>query len=138
MAKSDMVEKRRFIIDQEEFDGIINVDEIPIVTGQVDVPGIDKIVPVSNGVVTIPAFGVIFKIRRDDPKLKFINNWFKNKETHDVVMIRSDSAGNDIERIMMPNVELLGNGFPAYDASAPVFAQNSLTMAPEDIIRVAA
>ena len=136
--KSDQVEKKILKIDGEELPGLINLDEYVIEDDVVDIPGRDKTVPVRTGVKKVPSIGGTYKINRDSSTLKFLEDWYYKKETHDVTLIRTDGAGNEFSRELWPNTELSKLNSPAYDASAPVAAQAVVMFLPEDIIPISA
>lgn len=136
--KSDQVEKKIILVDGEEKPGLINVEEYTIEDDVVDVPGRDKTVPVRNGVKKIPAINAAYKINRNSETLRYFEDWYYKKETHDVTLIRTDGAGNEFSRELWPNVEISKLSAPAYDASAPVAAQALVTFLPEDIIPISA
>lgn len=131
--KSDMVEKQILVVDGEELEGLVSADERPLEKGVVDVPGPNKTVPVSNGVIKIPQAPMIFKIKRNSKTLKILSDWFKKDEYHDCVLIKTDGAGQEFSRELWDNVECSRLAGPAYDASSPVFAQIAVTLLPEDI-----
>lgn len=136
MPKSDMVEKRILLVDGDELEGLINIDEYVIEDDVVDAPGRDKTIPLRNGVKKIPPISATWKIKRDSTVLKFLENWYYKKETHDVTLIRTDAGGNEFARELWPNTEISKLNAPAYDASSPVLAQAMTTLLPEDIIPI--
>jgi hypothetical protein len=136
--KSDQVEKIRMLVDGDDILGLINMDEAEVSFGVVEIPGLNKITPVSNGVKTIPQIPGTVKIPRDSNSLKFFEDWFEKRETHEVTIIRTDGSGKEIQRQLWPNTELSRFNGPAYDASAPVTAAQNVTFLPEDIIYIAA
>lgn len=134
--KGDMVEKIKMEADGEEYNGLVSMDEYVIEDDKVDVPGPDKIVGVRTGVKKVPEVGSIFKVKRDSQERKKLQNWYYNKEYKDVVIIRTDGAGNEVSRELWPNTEVRKCHGPAYDASSPVYAQVIVTFLPEDIIPI--
>lgn len=138
MSKGDMVEKKILEVDGDELTGLVQLDEYIIEDDVVDVPGRDKTVPVRNGVMKIPPVPAIFKIKRDSSTLKILQDWYYKKETKDVTLIKTDGSGKEFSRELWPNVEVSKVHGPAYDASAPVFAQVLVTFLPEDVIPIEA
>lgn len=134
--KNDQVEKRKILVDGEEFEGLVNIGAYNREDDTVPVPGVDRVVPVRNGVEKVPEIPVTFKITRGSRTLKALQDWYQKRETHDVVMIRTDGAGNEFSRELWPKVELKNLEAPDYDAASPVFAQAMTTMLPERIIPV--
>lgn len=134
--KNDMTEKNILLVDGDPLEGLVNMDEPTVEYGVVPVPGRDKTVNVANGVKTIPAVPAVFKITRDSKTLKFLQDWFNKKETHECVRIRTDGFGKEFSRELWMNTEMSKLNGPAYDASAPVFAQQMVTFLPEDVIPI--
>ena len=138
MAKSDQVEKKRLLVDGEELEGLIGIDEYVIEDDVVDIPGLNKVVPVRNGVKKIPPIPATYKINRNSKTLKFFQDWYNKNESKEVTIIRTDSSGNEFARELWPNTEVSKLNAPAYDAAAPVAAQVLVTFLPEDIIEIGA
>lgn len=136
--KGDMVEKKIMLVDGEEMPGLTMVDEYVIEDDVVEVPGRDRTTPVRNGVKKIPVIGSTFKIQRDSQTLKKLEDWYYLKEYHDVTIIRTDGKGKEFARELWPNTEVSKLNAPAYDASAPVYAQAVVNFLPEDIIPIGA
>lgn len=131
--KGDMVEKKILVVDGEVLEGLVSMDEYPLEEGVIDVPGQNKTVPVKNGVTKIPPVSMVFKIKRNSKTLKILLDWKNKNEYHDCVVIKTDGAGAEFGRELWDNVECSKYAGPAYDASAPVFAQAAITLLPEDI-----
>lgn len=136
MPKNDMIEKKIIKVDNVELPGLVNLSEYTIEDGTVRVPGRDKDVPVRNSVKVIPEIEAIFKITRDSQTLQFLQNWYELKETHNVTLIRIDGSGAEFKRELWPNTELAKLNSPAYDASAPTYAQAMVKFLPEDIVYI--
>ena len=136
--KSDQAEKKIILVDGEELEGLVNIDEYVIEDDVVEVPGRTKTVPVRNGVKKIPAIGATYKLNRNSKTLKKLEDWYYKNETHEITLIRTDSAGAEFARELWTNVEVSKLNAPAYDASAPTYAQAVVTYLPEDIIPIAA
>lgn len=134
--KGDMVEKKKLDVSGENLEGLIGVEEYPMEEGTASIAGVDKIVQVKNGVTTIPSIPMTFKITRNSKTLKFLYDWKNKNEYHDCTMIRTDGAGVEFARELMPNVECSRYVGPAYDASNPAPATVSVTLLPEDIIPI--
>lgn len=136
MAKSDMVEKRKLLVDNEEIKGLIECPEYEIAEGVVEVPGQSKTVPVKNGVRVIPQIPMTFKITRGSTTYNFFKDWRNKNEVKNCVMIRTDGRGKEIARELWPNVECSKlNGGP-YDASAPATSIANVVLLPEDIVDI--
>jgi hypothetical protein len=138
MQKSDQVQKIILEVDGEEILGLISIDEYIVETGVVDVPGRDKIVPVSNGVVKIPPIPAGYKIGKNTATYQKFSDWFYKKETHDIVCKKVDGSGAEYARELWRNVEVSKFSAPAYTAEAPVPAAINVTFLPEDITPIKA
>ncbi len=138
MGKADQVEKKLLLVDGEELEGCIGIDEYIIEDGVVDVPGLNRSIPVRNGVKVVPPVPATFKIRRNSKTLKILEDWYYKNEVHDVTMIRTDATGNEISRELWANTEVSKLSAPAYDAASPVPAQVLPTFLPDDIIPISA
>lgn len=137
-AKADIVEKKRLLIDGDEWEGLVNIAEYALEEVTVEVPGQDTIVTVKSGKTKIPPIDVIYKIRRDSNVLTKIRDWKNKFEYHDVTCIRSDASGKEFSRELWTSVECSKMTEPAYDAANPPYAQVTATMLPENIIPIAA
>lgn len=136
MAKGDMVEKRKFIADGEEIEGLIEVPEYERAEGVENVPGLNKTVPIKNGVTAIPEIPMVFKVTRGSKTFKFFRDWKDKNQYKDCVMIRTDGKGKEIARELWPNTECSKLNGGAYDASAPTTSVSNITLLPEDIIDI--
>lgn len=134
--RSDMTEKKRVLFDGEEVQGLVAFGEIPLEKGTIDVPGFSRIRTIQNGIVTIPAVEMTFKIQRDSDTLRFFREWFEGDEVKDVTVIRVDASGSEFARTLLQGAELTRYREPEFDAANPTFAQVNVTMTPEDIIPI--
>jgi len=134
--KGDQVEKKIMQVDGDEVEGLIGIDEYNIEDEVEDIPGRDKTVPVRKGVKKIPAIGSKFKISRNSKTMKILQDWYFKYETHDVTIIVTDGAGNEIRRELWPNTECSKWNGAGYDAASPVASQVLTTFLPEDIIPI--
>lgn len=131
MPKQDIVEKGRLKIDGEEIPGLIARDAINVESDTVEIPGFDKIVPVTNGVKKIPTILLTYKINNANQTLKFLRDWYFKNEEKTCIWERTDGTGQTIEEIDLGFCQLGSNNIPAYDAAAPVAAQVQALLVPE-------
>jgi hypothetical protein len=136
--KSDQVMKMKLEIDGNEYEGLTAVDEYSLEYGTEEVPGRDKTVPVSNGVLKIPPIPTTYKIDRNGTTYNFLKDWFFEKEVHDVIAILTDGGGNEYAREIWEKCELSRFSSGAYDAANPGYARKMVTFLPEDIIPIEA
>jgi hypothetical protein len=131
MPKQDIVEKFKFKVDGEEVVGLIARDAINVESDVVEIPGFDKVVPVSNGVKKMPQILLTLKNSKDTQTLKFMRDWYFNNEEKQCIGERVDGTGEVFEEIDFGSCQLGSNNIPAYDAAAPVAAQIQALLLPE-------
>lgn len=136
--RNDLAEKKKVMIDGVEIPGLLNVQEIPLEKGQLEVPEFSKIRRIQNGMATIPPVELTYKIQRDTETLDFMKEWFLKDESKDVTIIRTDGSGVEFARTLLPQSECVRYYEPPYDAAAPTFAQVQITLCPWDIVPIAA
>lgn len=136
MQKNDLAEKKKIMIDGVEIPGLLNVQEIPLEKGQLEVPEFSKIRRIQNGMSTIPAVELTYKIQRDTETLNFMKDWYLKDESKDVTIIRTDGGGVEFARTLLPQSECVRYYEPPYDAAAPTFAQVQITLCPWDVIPI--
>lgn len=134
--KNDQVEKKKLIVDGRTLEDLVILNEAEIRKTVVQVPGQDRIVPVSSGVRIIPAISATVKVTRGGDVIGFLRDWFEKGETKDCVVIRTDGAGNEIGRELWPNTELSQNNPGGFDANNVDFARQNVEFLPEDIISI--
>lgn len=132
----DMAEKVRAYWDGEEIPGLVNMGEISIDVNQIEVPEFEITRLIDSGVRKIPALEMTYKIARESKTLKYFQNFFYNKESHDLSKVRCDADGVEFGRTLMPSCRCVGFTEPAYDAASPTYAQCKLKFAPWDIFPV--
>lgn len=131
-----MAEKKRVLIDGEEIPGLVNVQEITLEKAQIEVPEFKKIRRIQSGITTIPAIELTYKLARGTSTHKFMKDWYFNDEQHDVTIVRTDASGAEFARTLLPSCECVRYQEPAFDASAPVYAQVPITIAPWDVLPI--
>ncbi len=136
--RNDLAEKKKVMIDGVEIPGLLNVQEIPLEKGQLEVPEFSKIRRIQNGMSTIPPVELTYKIQRDTETLDFMKGWYLNDESKDVTIIRTDGSGIEFARTLLPQSECVRYYEPPYDAAAPTFAQVQITLCPWDILPIEA
>lgn len=136
--RNDLAEKKKVIIDGEEVPGLVNFGEIPMEKGQLEVPEFSHIRRIQNGISTVPPIEMTYKLQRDTETLQFFRDWYFNDESKDITVIRTDASGNEFARTLLPDCECTRYLEPAFDASAPVYAQVQLTILPWDVIPIGA
>lgn len=136
--RNDLAEKKKVMIDGVEIQGLLNVQEIELTKGELQVPEFSKIRLIQNGMTTIPAIQLTYKIQRDTGTLQFMKDWFLKDESKDITVIRTDASGAEFARTLLPQSEAVGYFEPPYDAATPTFAQVRITIAPWDVIPIEA
>jgi hypothetical protein len=136
VQRNDLAEKKRVLIDGEEIPGLVSFAEIPLEKGQLEVPEFKKIRRIQNGITTIPAIQITYKISKDTNTLQFMKDWYFNDEEHDVTVIRTDASGTEFARTLLPSCECVRYYEPPYDAGNPTYAQVQITISPWDVIPI--
>jgi hypothetical protein len=136
MQRNDLAEKKKVIIDGEEIPGLVNFAEIPLEKGQLEVPEFSKIRRIQNGISTVPAIEMTYKIARDTNTLQFFRDWYFLNQEKDVTVIRTDAAGTEFARTLLPSCECVRYAEPAFDAASPTYAQVMVTVAPWDVVPI--
>jgi len=136
MQKQAQADKRRAIIDGVEYPGLVSCSDVNLEKGQIEVPEFKVLRKISNGVSTIPALDLVYRLDRDTETKKMIENWWNNDELHDVIVIYTDGHGNEFKRELWTQCELVKKSAPAYDASQPTFMQYQITILPWSIIDI--
>lgn len=134
--RNDMAEKKRVEYDGDEIPGLVNFQEITLERGQLEVPEFDRIRRIQNGITTIPAIEMTYKLGRDTNTLAFFRDWWNQNLQIDVTVIRTDASGSEFARTLLQSCELVRFQEPAFDAASPTFAQIAVTLAPWEIISI--
>ena len=132
----DMAEKVKVWIDGEELPGLVNFGELSLEVNQIEVPEFEITRLIDSGVRKIPAQELTFKLSRESKTLKYLQNWFFDKESHDMTKVRVDAGGVEFARTLYPSCRCVGYTEPAYDAANPTYAQCKIKLAPWDIFPV--
>lgn len=133
MQRNDLAEKKRVYIDGEEIAGLVRIAEINLEKGQLEVPEFSKIRRIQNGITTIPAIEMTYKIAKDTNTLAFFKDWYFKNQEKDVTVVRTDAAGVEFARTLLPSCECVQYREPEFDASSPTYAQVTVTLAPWDV-----
>lgn len=139
MQQHDLANKAKLFMDGEEMPGLVNLEECISEYGEIEVgeSGVKR--NISNGVQTIPKPVATFKIQRNSRIMKLLEDWFFNKETHDIVLVLYDADGAEFDRFLMPGSEnTLFTLTPQYDATNPTYAQKKTRFLPYEFRKVAA
>jgi hypothetical protein len=134
--RNDLAEKKRIGFDGVEVPGLVNFAEVPLEKGQLEVPEFSRIRKIQNGISTVPAIEMTYKIARDTDTLAFFRDWFLQDEVKDVTVIRTDAAGVEFARTLLPSCECVRYSEPAFDAANPTYAQVMITILPWDVLPI--
>lgn len=134
MQTNDMAEKRRILADGTEIPGLVNVGDIILEEGVLEVPEFSKIRKIKNGITMIPTIPLIYKTNRGTETLKFFQDWKNNNEVKDVTLIRTDAHGAEFARQLWSGCEISKITYPAYDATSPTYAQIQIDILPYDVV----
>jgi hypothetical protein len=133
-----MAEKVRILYDGVETPGLTKYAGFTLEEGTIEVPEFSKIRNITNGIVKEPLIELTYKIARDSSTHAFFRNYFENKETHDITVIRCDRDGKEFARILLPSTECNKLTDPPFDGASPTYAQVTVGLVPWDVIKVAA
>lgn len=133
MQNNDMARKIKLEIDGGEFVNLVSFGEIPREKTTVEVPAFQKLRTIQTGVDIIPPIDVGFKVTRNSDTNTFLRDWYTNAEAKDVVVIETDGAGVEIDRMSLSQVELGAYSHEEYDASAPAYYRVNVRFLPYDI-----
>jgi len=136
MQKNAQADKRKLQFDGDEIPGLVNVSDVVLEKGQIEVPEFKVKRKISDGVTTIPALDLVYRLDRDTKTQKFFDAWWDNDEIKDVTVIYTDGHGLEFRRELWTSCELVKKSAPAYDALTPTYMQYQLTILPWDIIPV--
>ena len=136
--RNDLAEKKKVMIDGVEVQGLVRVQEIVLEKGQLEVPEFSRIRRIQNGIITIPAVEMTYKIQRDTGTLDFMKAWYFGNESKDITIIRTDGSGAEFARTLLPQCECVRYLEPEYDATAPLYAQVQITLCPWDVVPISA
>lgn len=137
MQTNNMAEKKRVLYDEEEIPGLVSFAEISLERAQLEVPEFDRIRRISSGILTIPPIEVVYKLARDSETLQFFTDYYFQNLEFDVTIIRTDAAGVEFARTLLPDTQIARYAEPAFDAANPVYAQVAFTLLPWDVIPIA-
>ena len=84
--RNDLAEKKRVEFDGVEVPGLVNIAEVPLEKGQLEVPEFSRIRKIQNGISTIPAVEAVYKIAKDTNTLEFFRTWYFEDEVKDVTI----------------------------------------------------
>lgn len=130
MQKYDMAEKVILYIDGQELQGLVEMGEIVLEQGQIEVPEYMRIRMIANGIEKINAITAKFKITRGSNTYKILKDWYFNKEVHTLIKSRVDAHGVEFGKTQLSNVESLKYSEPAVNLASPSFAQMDCIFAP--------
>ena len=128
-----MAVKAKFMVGTTEISGLVNLGEINLENGAIDVPEFNRIRKIQSGITTMPEIPCSFETRRSTNTRKYLQDWFNNKEVKDVTIVYMDATGTEFERDLWSSVELRKLTMPPVDAASPAYAKLDVTFLPYDI-----
>jgi hypothetical protein len=131
--ENSMARKIRVFMDGDEIQGLTNFGDVSLANNTIDVPTFNRILKIHNGVMTMPEVPLTFETRRNTNTRTLLRSWYKNKETHDLIIDQCDATGTSFEKISWTDVECSKLDEPAVDMSNPTYAQITVTLIPYDI-----
>lgn len=131
--RNDIVEKHKLFFDGEEVPGLVSFGATPLEDGAVEVPEFGAINKIRDGIVRMPEIPVVFKLQRDSRTLKFCQDFYLNKETKDLVKVRTDASGTEFARTLFEGCECRHYEEPEFDAASPTYAKATIIILPHRI-----
>jgi len=136
--RNDLAEKIKVHWDGEEITGLVSISPTPVEDGVIEVPEFNAVRKIRNGIRTIPEITLVYKIQRDSKALKFFQDFYFKKESKDMVKVRTDASGVEFARTQMPSCECTFYEEPDFDAASPTYAKVTLRCVPYDVIPIGA
>lgn len=137
MQNYDMIDKKRVYIDGVEVSGLVRVGERSFDDQVAEVPSFDQIREVKAGIYKNPRILLVYKIERNTDTSQVLENWFFEKEHHDVTIEDTDADGIQYHREKFTECEAIKLTKPDYDASSPKYAQRTIELVYVDRILLA-
>lgn len=136
--RSEMVEKKRAKWDGVEVDGLIRVGEISLEKALVEAPTFKRIKQVQSDITKLPPLEMEYMVRRDGATLKFFEDFYNNDQVKDLILMRTDAAGNDFpgSKKMYSSCECVKKITPPYDAASPALMKITVTIIYDDEIQL--
>ena len=136
MQKNAQADKRRMLFDNFEWPGLVNVGEVNLERGTIEVAEFGVKRKISDGVTDIPALELTYRCDRDTETRKNIEEWFEDKGTKEGTLIYTDGHGQEYRRQLLPKCEIVKKSVPAYDGLTPDYMKYVITVLPWDYIDV--
>jgi len=133
VQSQDMSEKKRVLFDGDNVAGLVSISEISLEKGEIEVPEFHFKRKIQDGIISIPAVELEYKIARATTTAKFFRDWFFNDEEKDVVIVRTDASGTEFARTLLPQCECTKYAEPPFDAASPTYAKVSVTIVPWNV-----
>ena len=134
--RNDLAEKIKVLWDGEEIIGLVSISETPLEDGVIEVPEFSVIRKIRNGIMTIPEITLVYKVQRDSQALKFFQDFYLLKTFKDMVKIRVDASGAEFARTQFPSCECTYYAEPEFDAASPTYAKVTVRIVPYDVIPI--
>lgn len=121
MQKNYMGLKRKLLYDGEELPGLAECSLVKDEETNIDVPTFNRIFSIKSGVKRFEPINIKYVVTRETKTKKFLHDWFKNNEYHDVTVINTDSTGEEVDRWLLRDCECSRYEEPDYVASDVVY-----------------
>ena len=136
--RNEMVEKKRVKWDGVEVDGLMKVGEISMEKMTAEAPTFKKIKMVNADITKYPPIELVYLVKKDGSVLKFLEDFYNNDQVKDMIIMRTDAAGNDFpgSKKLYSSCECIKKTTPAFDAASPVIAQMTITVIYDEEIQL--
>jgi len=136
MTKNDMARKVRIEVDGVKYPNLIQMGAIDRSQVTVDVPSFAKLRTIITGVDIIPPIDMGFKFTRNSTTKDVLKFWYDSNLPKDIVVIETDGAGEEIDRVTLLQCECSKYARTEYDAAAPTYFRIDITVVPYDILEL--
>jgi hypothetical protein len=133
MQRGAMAEKKKILFDGKEVAGLVLLSEIILERGMIDVPEFSRKRKIQDGITTIPAVDLTYKVERNSDTLKFFRDYYNNDEVKDVIIVRTDAHGVEFARTLLTMCECNKYQEPQFDGANVTYAQINVRIVPWDI-----
>jgi hypothetical protein len=130
---------RKIIVEIDnglKLDGLTRFGEVPLEKGMIDIPTLERIVKIQNGIITMPEVQLSFETKRDGATRKFLRSWYYNNEAHSMNINSVDASGAPFDTVLWEAVECRRMSEPEVDFANPTYARIDVTLIPYNITPV--
>ena len=128
---SSMVSKRRILWDGVEIEGLVSSGAVRLEDGIVEVPELQKITKIGNGITTMPEVPFTYQVKRNGSAMAFFQDFHRKRQEKDCIVIYVDAGGTEYARDLLHQCECTFDEVPEYDAANPTYAKINFNAIPK-------